>query len=60
MYEEVRVGKVLIVVNAFEDFQVGDMIIEDEGHETSIQEEHRHKAISVSIQAPIGYDPVEN
>ena len=60
MHEEVRVGRVLVVVNAFEDFEVGDMIIEDDGFETSIQEEHRNKAVSVSIQAPIGHDPVEN
>ena len=51
--------RVLVVVRAFEDFEIGDMIIEDECSESGLAEEHRHKAVTVAVRPPIGHDPEE-
>ena len=50
---------VLVVVRAFEDFEIGDMIIEDDASDSLVGEEHRHKAVAVAVQMPIGDDPEE-
>ena len=51
--------KVLVVVRAFEDFEIGDMIIGDDSIRGLLAEEHRHNAVSVAVRVPTGHDPKE-
>ncbi len=51
--------RVLVVLNPFEDFKIGDMIVEDEAAGSVLADEHRHRAVSVAVQAPIGAEPEE-